>query len=317
VSGSARVLFVSPNTEDYLADSIFHGLRTLLGADVVDFPKAEYMYDTFPRTGELYGHGFTLYGLLPEIDVDRTRVLERAEAGEFDLVVFGDIWRVFGLFTQLAPRLDPKRVAVLDGADRLELFPYAGPWARVPGWWFLPRAHRRFAYFKRELTSVARPFGGNVRPISFAIPEEKIVAAPPAKAKDFNAHIVDSEVAEAVGGKTAYAFEREQDYYADLQASRFGITAKRAGWDALRHYEIAANGAVPCFRDLDAKPPRCAPHGLGPGNSIVYSSWSDLRAKLDGLGAADYARLQESALRWARENTTRVRASQLLAEMGL
>jgi hypothetical protein len=311
-----RVLFVSPNTEDYLADSIFHGLRTLLGDEVVDFPKAEYMYDNFEQRGELYGHGFTLYGLLPDIDVDRTRVIERAERGEFELVVFGDIWRVFGLFTQLAPKLDPHRTAVLDGHDRVEIYPYARPWARQRGWWFLPRAHRRFSYFKRELTPVARAFGGNVRPISFSIPEEKIVAAPPKKTKEMNAHIVDAEVALAVGAQTTYAFADEAAYYADLQASRFGITAKRAGWDALRHYEIAANGAVPCFRGLQHKPATCAPHGLDSRNSMAYTDWGDLRAKLAALDEQRYEQLQAGALAWARASTTRRRSEQLLGAMG-
>jgi hypothetical protein len=306
-----RVLFISPGVEDYLADSVFHGLRTLLGADCVDFPKASYMYDSFPRTGELYGNGFTLYGLLPEIDVDRSP----PEPEEFDLVVFGDIWRTYDTYLRLAPRLRRERVAVLDGHDRLEVFPYM---RQVPRWWHMPRVYRRHPYFKRELTRWARIFGGDIRPISFAIPEQKIVAAPPAKTKDFNAHIVDPEVAAAVGGQTSYAFSDEAEYYADLQASRWGITAKRAGWDALRHYEIAANGAVPCFRDLDRKRSTCAPHGLAAGvNCVVHSGWDDLRRKLDTIGDGEYARLQQGALEWARSSTTRRRAEQLLGEMGL
>jgi len=40
---------------------------------------------------------------------------------------------------------------------------------------------------------------------------------------------------------------------------------KRGGWDCLRHYEIAAAGAVPCVRQLEGKPSSCAPHGLQAG----------------------------------------------------
>ena len=29
---------------DYLADSVFHGFRDLLGEDAVDYPKMEHMY---------------------------------------------------------------------------------------------------------------------------------------------------------------------------------------------------------------------------------------------------------------------------------
>ena len=38
--GVPRVLFVNSNTSDFLSDGVFHGLRTLLGADAIDFPKA-------------------------------------------------------------------------------------------------------------------------------------------------------------------------------------------------------------------------------------------------------------------------------------
>src|ERR1700677_58437 len=95
-----RVLFLTSPHEDYLADSLLHGLRTLLGADVVDFPKAEFLYDSYPveRRGELYGHGFSLYGLLPDVPVERDDALARARSGEFDLVVFADIWNTFGRF---------------------------------------------------------------------------------------------------------------------------------------------------------------------------------------------------------------------------
>jgi hypothetical protein len=331
-----RVLFVNPNYVDYLADGLFHGLRTALGADVVDFPKAEPMYRTHSaeRRDALRGHGFTLYGLLDDIDVDRHAVLERAEQGEFDLVVFSDIWRTFGLFTEWAPQLEGRvPMAVIDGADRVEPYPYAGLWWRRRGWWFLPRALGRATYFKREITPwtwwfrsyltlpppVARRLGllRDMRPIAFSIPAEKIVAEPPPKTKEFGSHVVDEEVAPRVGGRTTYAFDSEAAYYDDLRASRFGVTTKRAGWDCLRHYEIAANGAVPCFRDLSSKPPLAAPHGLGPGNCIEYGSADELLARTGALSSDRYAELQAGALEWASANSTRARADLFLESLGL
>jgi hypothetical protein len=157
-----------------------------------------------------------------------------------------------------------------------------------------------------------------VEPIAFAIPGEKIVDSPPAKDKLLGAHIVDQEVAHHVDGAgAAYLFDREDAYYADLQRSRFAITTKRAGWDCMRHYEIAANGAVPCFRRLGSKPELCAPHGLGTGNCLVYRDWADLQRQLEAVTDDDYGRLQRGALEWARENTTTRRAEALLERMGL
>jgi hypothetical protein len=331
-----RILFLTTAGEDYLADGLLHGLRTLLGTTVVDFPKAEFLYDSYPleRRGELYGHGFSLYGLLPDLPVDRQRVFERARHGGFDLIVFADIWNAFGNFVGLAPMISETPMAVLDGADREEPYPYAGTWWRRRAWWTLPRAHTRAIYFKREITPLTGWFRSfllmppvlasrlpsirRMREISFSIPAEKILGEPPAaKTRLLASHVVDPEVATRLGVGTSYAFSDEAEYYADLQSARFGITGKRAGWDCLRHYEQAANGCVPCFRDLDRKPARCAPHGLNDTNCVPYRDVDDLMRRLDAIDDSDYRSLQEGALAWARANSTVRRAEQFLLACGL
>ena len=129
--------------------------------------------------------------------------------------------------------------------------------------------------------------------------------------------MVVAVVAGHVGARTSYAFDTELDRTGDLRASRFGITTKRAGWDCLRHYEIAANGAVPCFRALHRKPATNAPHGLDTSNAISYRSWRDLRRQVEALSDERYRELQRGALRWAHANSTRERASGFLSSMGL
>jgi hypothetical protein len=331
-----RILFVNPNVEDYAADGMFHGLRTLLGDDAIDFPKAEYLYDTVSDAarGRIRGHGFTLYGLLPDIPVDRDHCLGRALAGEFDVVVFGDIWRTFGLFTEWGPQLADAgvRIAILDGSDRIEPYPFAGEWWRRRAWWFVPRAHTRGTYFKREVTPWTRWFASYlalppplnamrmraIRPLSFSIPGEKIVALPPVKTQEFATHVVDEEVAARIWHPTSYAFADEEEYRLDLQRSRFGITVKREGWDALRHYEIAAAGCVPCFRDLARKPATCAPHGLVAGvNCIAYADADDLLRQTAAIDDETYERLQRGALAWAEASSTVNRAREFLAALGL
>ena len=332
-----RILFLTANVEDYLSDSLFHGLRTVLGDRVVDYPKSEIAYSNYgeERIRELYGHGFTLYGLLPDLPIERNKMLDRIPEGLFDVVVFGDIWRRFGLFVELFPSLKNTRAVALDGADFELVYPYNPLWWRRPQWWTLPRANRRVTYFKRELTSISRalrflPGCPRLHPISFSIPEEKIAAELPQKTKDFPSHVIDPEIAKRLGseralthtgrgsrGTTSYAFEREEDYYRDLGEARYGITTKRGGWDSLRHYEIAANGTVPCFRDLDRKPAQCAPHGLTEENCVPYRDYADLVRKLDAIDDERYAALQAGALAWAHANTTRRRAQEFLGVLGL
>lgn len=333
-----RVLFIAGPSEDYLADGLFLGLRALLGDRAVDHPRIDALYETVTpeRRQRLYGRGFGLYAMLPEVEVDRLHVDRQLAEGRFDVVIFSDIHRTYGRFVELLPLLGKSRVAVLDGADSAALYPYSGRYWRRPECWLLPRAHARYPYFKREWTEETirsryyrllprallehAPVPRNLRPIAFCYPDEKILpeGARPAKSSLFPRHIVDAEVrARVAGASSSYAFESEAAYHADLQGARFGITTQRAGWDCLRHYEIAANGAVPCFRHLRDKPSTCAPHGLDDGNSISYSSADELMARVEALSPEDYERKQQGALRWARQNSTRARARQVLAELGV
>jgi hypothetical protein len=329
-----QVLYFSSPVEDYLSDSLLHGLRTLLGAGLVDVPERGILYRSHQTDWrrKMYGGGFTLYnGLLEDIAVDRSDVLGRLQAGAFDLVVFGSIWTQYEQFARMRPWLDPIRTVILDGADSPQVYPFAGRWLRTARGWVRPRADQ-FLYFKREWTPdsqfnlwhrlvppVRRKHlapAPNLRRIAFSIPEEKVTRERPTKQKDFPRHIVDADLLGHIGeSQSKYAFAREEDYYADLRSSRFGVTTKRSGWDCMRHYEIAANGAVPCFRALDAKPETCAPHGLDRTNCLVYNDASDLTRQIASLSESQYDELQRNAMQWALANTTRARAIQFLASL--
>jgi hypothetical protein len=332
-----RILFLTSPHEDYLADSLLLGFRQLFGAELVDYPKCDIMYEGCPAVmkSQVRGHGFTLYtGLLNEIEVDRSFIRPKLERGWFDLVVVSDLWRQFGFFTQWKPYLNPHNTILIDGADTPQVYPYAGYWMRRPYFWGLPRATQGFLYFKREWTENSRfdlwhrllplalrkrfPFYRGLRPISYSFPEEKIVSGTPVKTKQFARHLVDPEVAAQVPGSvTSYAFANEADYYADLQTARFSVTMKRAGWDCLRHYEIAANGCVPCFRNLDKKPVSCAPHDLIPGvNCLSYSNYGNLLSQISLITDTEYNKLQHDAMNWIRTKTTQMVVEHIMNEHG-
>lgn len=330
-----KVLFLASDSEDYLSDGLLCGLRQLYGSDCVDYPKAEHMYEGFNPTQRysLYGRGFTLYsGLFEDVYVDRYKVGIKLKDDFYDLVIFGNIWSQYGLFAQYRHSLDPGKTIILDGADSPQVYPYAGVWWRRFSQWFMPRAHKSFLYFKREWTSDSQfnfwhrlipsalrkylPAEKNLKQISFSIPKEKILKGLPEKTKDFAVHCVDPEVAERIPVcRTSYAFNNEEEYYADLQASRFAITTKRAGWDCLRHYEIAANGCIPCFRDLDKKPVTCAPHGLNRSNCIIYHSAEDLLNQVENISLDQELSIRKQALRWARKHTCGTVAQGILSQI--
>jgi hypothetical protein len=333
-----RVLYLHANAEDYLADSLLHGLRGVLGDHLVDVPRRDALYDDLEpeRRKQLYGHGFTLYGLLPDIDVDRERPLAGALDGAFDVVVLADIHRNWGPWLRLRPELGRLRacgttIVAIDGGDSAVMYPFGPTWWRRMRPWPLPRAHRRIGYFKRELqplTARIRYFGlvpgslglrllsRSVRPLSFSIPEEHLASGDEPKTRLLATHVIDPEVAAIVGAPIGYPFASEADYYADLRASRFGVTTKKEGWDCMRHYEVAASGCVPCFRDLGSKPAMAGPQGLDESNCIAYTDARDLLERIERMEADEYERLRRGALAWAGRNTTAARARELLAALG-
>ncbi|MEB3244211.1 MAG: glycosyltransferase family 1 protein [Cyanobacteriota bacterium] len=315
-----RLLFLTEDREDYLADGLLHGLIHSPDLLVVDHPRKRALYRDGLQPGAIgvRGGGFTLYGQLEDRDVDRSFVPQRLERGAFDLVVLGQVWRQWGQLLDVAPWLQSLPVVLLDGDDDARLFFRSGTRLRRYGWQPFPIRSRRCLYLKREWRGqgrwLRRP---RVAAAGFSIPAAKIRRVDPAaKSREFATHCVDAEVASALGLPSAHAFTSEEAYYDDLSRSRFAITTRRGGWDCLRHYEIAAAGAVPCFRNLQAKPPTCAPHGLRAGlNCLSYRDWPDLREQVARITPEGYAQLLWGAQAWVAHHTTTAAAWRLLHQV--
>ena len=230
-----KVLYIAGATApDYQCDMLFHGLRELLGSDVVDAHRPWYMYasDVTPeRKRSLYGRGFTVYGRLPELAVDRSDLEQKISRRYFDLVVYGSVWRSLDCLPEVMRCYAPAQVAFVDGEDhqeiRREVLPHG-------------------MYFKRECTRAAI----GCIPINFAIPASAVLSEVPVKTQ---------AVATVIPGRPeTYIFDNEEAYHEDYARSAVAVTLKKAGWDCLRHYEIMANGCVPYFIGLE----RCPSHTM-------------------------------------------------------
>ncbi|MEN0013395.1 MAG: hypothetical protein AAGC46_08515 [Solirubrobacteraceae bacterium] len=334
-----RILFLMSGSDDYVSDGLVHGLRHLIGERVVDWPRADQLYAGTPpeHRARRYGRGFTLYsGLLEDLPIDRTWITERVSEGEFDVVVVADITRRSGALVELMRVLPPSStLVVVDGADTPKLSQQAPRSLLAPGGLLALRALRHAAfYFKREITPLTarsrawwllpeglaqRVVGSRgLLPVGISIPAELVVESTDGpRDQRFQTHLVDPEVAALEGRTVEKPFTEQADYVADLRRSRFGITVKREGWDALRHYELAAAGAIPCFRHLHAKPADCAPHGLVDGvNCLAYDSAAELVARIEALTPEQERALREQAVAWARDHTTVAEATRFLRAIG-
>jgi len=304
-----RVLFLTTPEEDYLQDQIAYGLRRLLGTDCIELPRKEVLYASCPRPkSELYGRGFTLWKHLPEIAIDRDAFEGPDALDRVDLLLFGNVRRQGDAMDHwLGERQAHRRirVAFLDGSDRQRI--------HRPALCYGP-------YFKRERVIWSSCF---TRPISFSIPAGKIEPEVlPQKTRLFATHVQCETAYELESIRREcqpdYAFADEASYRHDLQTSRFAITMKKAGWDCMRHYEIAANGCVPCFFELGRKPRASAPFGLRDlYNCIAFRSSHELEQKTQQvLVEKRYDALARNALSWARHYSCEAVAARMLASLG-
>jgi hypothetical protein len=211
---------------------LLHGLRSLLGPDVVDIQRISAMYRTS-------GPGsYTVWGLLPHDSfVDRTDIPKKISTRYFDIVVYGDIFHDLSFFDQVVSAYPPSRVIFVDGLDD----------SRV-----MQEVDSKGIYLKREFSDSNQPRES----IQFAIPREKII-------HDNNIRIVDkirlmSQLDPR--DRSTYIYTDEPWYYRQYTESYFGYTMKKGGWDCMRHYEILAAGAIPYFAGLENCPPTTMEH---------------------------------------------------------
>jgi hypothetical protein len=223
---------------DFMNDMVFHGMRSLFGPDVVDYNEAWYMYDDFrkywnqrvPENGMSYGRGFTLYGRLPKLKIDRDDLEDKLTHHYFDKIVYGSITRDSRFLLGLSSlNYKQKDVIIIDGEDNQTFDTFYQLLATC---------------YKREHSGES--IYSHVKPINFCIPKELIVKSVPKKEKDY-AYIIP-------GDKSTYIYTDEKSYFEDYKKSYFGVTGKKGGWDCLRHYEILMNGCIPFFTDLENCP---------------------------------------------------------------
>jgi len=252
-----NILFISSgNGSDYQCDMLFHGLNELSSVTVYTHSDLWYMFDGNEpsKINKLYGKGFSLYNRLrndKQIE-DISTIIEKIKSKFYDCVIYGSIHRCSEYLDEVLKVYPKQKIIFIDGED----FDFSLQF-NFQHWWQLKhldtyygnylkaiRLSKKGIYFKRELRNCDRKY---FYPISFAIPEQNIIAAPfPSKIRE-QAFIVPGDL-------TTYIYNQEADYYKDYAISMYAVTVKKAGWDCLRHYEILANRCIPYFPGIEKCP---------------------------------------------------------------
>lgn len=227
---------VNPKLQgDYQEVMVLNGLRSVLGNNVIDYPKKKVMYRDFSETPqrELHGSGFTLY-TLPITDVpDSLRNLDK-----IDVIIYG-VTDTYGItdypeINKLSPN-----IWYVDGHDDERI--------------------RKKPCFKREMFAEE----DGVFPTGFGIPHYQIRPINLNYKTQYHQKTTPYhsifQPATDLGTRHHHIFTNEDEYFDDMSVSFFGLTSKKGGWDSLRHYEIMASGSLVLFRDYEQKPPTCSP----------------------------------------------------------
>jgi hypothetical protein len=111
-----RILFITHPYPNYMPDLLLHGLRKLLGTDVVDFPKKDCLYQGVLGLG-VCSEDQLCPGWFPRDDgrIDREEIVEKVSRGYFDLIICDG--RAAPFFSSIISVLPP-RMVMLDGEDR-------------------------------------------------------------------------------------------------------------------------------------------------------------------------------------------------------
>jgi hypothetical protein len=342
---SLKILFINSGVDDYLTDGLFHGLRSILGNSIVDYPRMDYMYKDFPsnKKAVLANGGKTLYGLLDDSDIlTEERKDPFSHINNYDVILVAKpsltSYQLNYVYYDLKfwARKN-KMIVIVDGDDSDRLFQFTNLRDKLfKNTLSLLKLYPNCLYFKREFYGYNNLFGFHspkyfesffkkkiqIFPISMSIPKVHIEeSAFVYKSKDFTEYIVDQELAlkfnkvHGALGKKNYVFNNEEDYYHDIRNSRYGVTVKRAGWDSLRHYEYASKGTVLCFKNLNMKPSSCAPFGLSNSNCIIYDDATTLLNKIENTSEEQYRKLSYETIRWVRDYTTEQVAGRFITQL--
>lgn len=118
-SGSGTILYLSQEVSpDYMRECVLIGLKEALGTRIIDVPKIDYLYTSYPSdVKKLYGKGFSYTKILDDIPVDRSNIEERIKNKEFDLIIYGSVHRGLPFHELVCATYQPNQIIYICGED--------------------------------------------------------------------------------------------------------------------------------------------------------------------------------------------------------
>ncbi|MCP4748726.1 MAG: glycosyltransferase family 1 protein [Desulfobacteraceae bacterium] len=278
-----KILFITHEYSNYVPDLLLHGLRKLMGPDVVDYPRKNCLYEGI-LGGIICPDDQRFPGWFPGDNgqIDRTDIWAKAATGYFDYVLC-DIRAIPLLKNQLDNW--PGHCVIIDGEDMPQLQVKPGP----------------YVVCRRETDG-----SGYSIPLPMALPEELLrwISRYDNLSKTYTigflgsthdgrrrqfietlaSHYPDTlfQVTALPSMQSPQPQGRlgRDQYYQKLQQCRIVLTLAGAGYDTFRFWENAACNAV----HVSPRFPLFIPNDFYHGIEIVrFYNFDDLRPILDGI----------------------------------
>ena len=160
-----KILYITKGNDiDYLNDTVFHGLVSLFGDDVIESNYLWYLSKcNETRLCKLLGKGFTIGNNIENrINLDRENLEERIITRYFDIIIYGSIWKCDDYYDLVCQYYNFNNIILLDGEDHT----------------FINTKYKKGLYFKKELLTYYNISDLNqlkIFPISYSIPESKFM----------------------------------------------------------------------------------------------------------------------------------------------
>jgi glycosyltransferase involved in cell wall biosynthesis len=290
-----NILFLTHPYPNYVPDLLLHGLRKLVGAEVVDYPRKDCLYEGNLGLG-VCPDDQRCPGWFPNDDgaVDRTDIWQKTRNGYFDLIA-GDVRSWSSLSPNLSGFSGP--LAIIDGEDRPCPIP-VGP----------------YAIFRRETDGTDFSI-----PLPMALPEEVFnwIARYDDQPKRFTIGFLGSTqddgrkklidrlhdwYPDSLFETSAVPSNQDPEprgrigrdaYYRALQQCRFVLNLPGAGLDTFRFWENSACNSVHITQQL----PLLIPSDfIDKEHLIRFDTVMALKKRVDGLLDRSHRRRSMAAM---------------------